>query len=216
MNNKEQYIWIFYIVFGFLCGSTMFSQIIPKYIFNKDICKISKDHNPGATNVFIECGIGCGLLCLILDIVKGFFPIFFSTHRVDINNLLFTFVLIAPVLGHAIAPFNNFQGGKCIATAFGVTLALFNKSKIVLLLATLYILFSTILKIHSHTVRSIVTFGLFGILSAIFLIRRNLYSVAFGCVLISIIVILKHIGNYINITVLQNIYHNKFSFKKSD
>ena len=180
------------IVGGFLSGGIMFCQIIPKLVTGIDIQAVSEDHNPGATNVFVNCGTGLGILCLILDLLKGFLPILLASIFLDRSNLLFGIVLAAPVLGHAIAPFHHFHGGKCIATSFGEMLALLPFQKIGLLLAALYIIFSTVIKIQPNRVRSLVVYGLFGLISAIVLTHSGEDSIALGCVLISLTAIIKH------------------------
>lgn len=192
MYKPELIMWLRFIIGGFLLGSMMFSQIIPKLFLHKDIMAISDDHNPGATNVFIHCGPIWGLICLSFDMMKGFFPVYLSFNMLDADNLWFALVLAAPVIGHAIALFNHFRGGKCIATAFGALLGLFPLTRIVLLLATIYIVFSTMLKINPNRIRSIAAFGLFGLISVIFLVYRCQYSVAIGCMLISLVVMYKH------------------------
>ncbi len=184
--------WLLYIIAFFLTGSIMFCQMIPARILHVDICAISKDHNPGASNVFTNCGTFWGTICLSLDIMKGFLPIFLSIRYLDPDNMLFAAVLAAPVLGHAVAPFNHFHGGKCIATAFGEMLALYPLNQIGILLAAFYILFSTVIRIPSHRIRSIASFGVFGILSGLILTYNHQYAIALGCVLICLIAITKH------------------------
>ncbi len=192
MNRNELFVWLLYAAIGFLSGSVLFCKIIPLYILNTDICNISKDHNPGAANVFINCGVFWGLICLSLDLLKGYIPVYLAIKHLDPTNPMFAVVMCAPVLGHAIGAFDHFHGGKCIATAFGTMLALYPVNQIGILLVFLYILFSTILKIPQHRVRSMVSFGSFGIVSAMILISRSEYTIAFGCILISFIAFIKH------------------------
>lgn len=192
MISNECLTWLTCIVSGFLLGSIMFSQLIPKLFLQVDICKIGGDHNPGAGNVFTVCGPFYGLLCLSFDVLKGFFPIFIARRLLDPQQLLFAAVLTAPVLGHAIAPFNRFRGGKCISTAFGELLALYPITHIVLLLAGTYILLSTVLKIQLTRKRSIAAFSIFGILSFIILILEHQPAIALGCFSIALIAIMKH------------------------
>ena len=155
MTIWDRLIWLALILGGFMLGSVMFGRILPRLIKGKDVTKLSDDGNPGAANVFSTCGIVLGMLCLLLDMGKGFAPVLLAQHLVDIHSMRFSAVLIAPVLGHALAPLNHFRGGKCIATAFGVTLALLPTTCIVLVLAGLYIAFSTVLKISPNRIRSI-------------------------------------------------------------
>lgn len=158
----------------------------------KDVTKLSSDGNPGSANVFINCGIPLGLLCLFLDMFKGFLPVLLAEENYDVRRLSFAILIAAPVLGHAVAPFDRSKGGKCIATAFGVLLALIPQTKIVFLLAGLYILFSTAIRISPNRVRSTVTFALFGTFAAVMLLLKRRAPLAMGCLLVSSIVIVKH------------------------
>lgn len=189
---KNISIYLGIILFGFLLGSVPFSYLLPKIVLKKDICKLSDDHNPGAANVFKLCGPLMGMLCLIFDMGKGFIPVFGTYKLSMINNILFSFVMIAPVLGHAIGLFRHLKGGKCIATAFGVLVALLPETRIGLVLAGVYILFSTVFKITPNSRRSIAAFSVFGVTSFIILICEGRFSIAFGCVCISIIAIYRH------------------------
>ena len=192
MLHSETAVWWLFLLASFLSGSLMFSQWLPRLFCRKDITQISNDANPGATNVFIHCGPVMGMICLSLDLLKGFVPVYLCYHLLNPDRLWFALVMAAPVLGHALAPLAHFRGGKCIATSFGVLLALFPMTHIVLLLAGIYIVFSTMLKIHPNSSRSIVTFGLFGTISLLLLLHSGRYSIAGGCLLISAIVIYKH------------------------
>lgn len=192
MAVREILLWLLCIVGGFTLGGVMFSDIIPKHTMNKDICALSDDHNPGATNVFIQCGIPCGVLCLFLDVLKGYLPVWFGCRYLDTDNMLFAAVLAAPVLGHAVAPLHHFHGGKCISTAFGEMLALLKVSYIGTVLAGLYIVFSTVVKIRPNRLRSIAVFGLFAIISSACFLHSRQYSLAVGCLLISSTAIAKH------------------------
>ena len=163
----------------------MFCRFMPLLLAKKDITKLSSDGNPGSANVFINCGIPLGLLCLFLDMFKGFLPVLLAEENYDVRRLSFAILIAAPVLGHAVAPFDRSKGGKCIATAFGVLLALIPQTKIVFLLAGLYILFSTAIRISPNRVRSTVTF-------AVMLLLKRRAPLAMGCLLVSSIVIVKH------------------------
>lgn len=192
MTAPSLFRYMIAIIGGFLSGGVMFSQILPKLIMGKDIQAISEDHNPGATNVFVNCGSCLGIVCLALDLLKGLIPVILSCIYLDRNNLLFGIVLAAPVLGHAIAPFHHFHGGKCIATSFGEMLGLLPYNPIGLLLAGLYIFFSAIIKIHPNRVRSLVVYSLFGLISSVILTSEGNYAIALGCTLISLTAIVKH------------------------
>lgn len=192
MESSETLNWILYISGGFFCGGIMFSRILPKFLLKKDVTKMGKDHNPGAANVFINCGIPMGMTCLLCDMLKGYLPVYLALHSVNSSDMLFSAVIAAPVLGHAIAPMNKGPGGKCISTSFGTLLALLPVTKIVLVLAVIYIFFSIGVKIDPTRVRSIITFSLFGIISVFWLYIKGKYSLSLGCGIISVTAVLKH------------------------
>lgn len=172
----------------------MFCKMIPKLFLHKDICEISNDGNPGAFNAIKHCGKKVGIVCLLLDVLKGFVPVFLASIFTETNGVLFTLVMIMPVLGHAVGLFNRFHGGKCIATSFGVMLGIFPVSWIgIVVLAALYILFSTAIKVNPNRIRSIIVFALFGAITGIVLCIIGLQSAAAGCGLTAVIAIVKHL-----------------------
>lgn len=171
----------------------MFCRLVPRLITHKDICEISDDGNPGAFNVFKHCGAKVGCLCLFLDALKGFAPVILAGFFTDTSSYLFSLVVFAPVLGHAVGTFNRFHGGKCIAVSFGVMFGLIPVTYWgIILLAALYIL-STLVKKWSNKVRSIVVFAAFFVLTAIIMNLFGYNTAAVGCALISLTAIIKHI-----------------------
>lgn len=202
---KNLLIWNTVIWGGFLLGSIPFCYFIPKWIKGIDIVSNSKDHNPGASNVFSLCGISIGIICLFLDIAKGIMTPYYIIHNHMEKNLLFSLVMIAPVLGHAVGMFLSFRGGKSIATTFGVMIALLPVSKIGILLAVIYIVLAGIIRIKPNRKCSIITFSIFGAISPVILTYYNHYSFALGCMGISIIVLYKHLKSHdVKIQNLEN------------
>ena len=186
---------LIYVLISYFLGGIMFCALLPKKLEKIDISALSDDHNPGATNVFLNCGAGLGFVCLILDILKGFIPVYIACRMGCSENLFFSLVIIAPVLGHASGVFNHFHGGKCIATIFGTMLGLLPVSSVVLFLAFLYILFSVILRIKPDKKSSIITFTIFGIVGFIVELLMGRLAISIGCAVISIIAIIKHLMN---------------------
>lgn len=183
---------------GFFLGSVMFSKILPKRLAMRDIEKEGRDGNPGAANVFMHCGVKLGLTCLMLDMLKGFIPVYLAITVFGEKSPLIALVILAPALGHAIAPLNGFKGGKCISTVFGELIALLKVTPVVLILAALYIIFSTVVKIDPNRVRSIWTFSLFIAVATPFLLYFGHSMIAVGCVLASVTAIVKHTKYFVN------------------
>ncbi|MBI4528292.1 MAG: glycerol-3-phosphate 1-O-acyltransferase PlsY [Deltaproteobacteria bacterium] len=79
--------------------------------------------NIGATNVARVAGKTQGLLALLGDAAKGFIPVYFSIqfgYTPGETGL----VALAAFLGHLYPVFLRFRGGKGVATALGVFLAI--------------------------------------------------------------------------------------------
>lgn len=87
--------------------------------------------NIGATNVGRVLGRPWGLLCLALDVLKGFAPTFtasFLLARPPIDAwTLVQWILIAAaaVIGHTFPVYLRFRGGKGVATTIGVALGIY-------------------------------------------------------------------------------------------
>ena len=181
-----------YAIVGYLAGGILFCDLLLRGLKRVDVFRAAEDGNPGTHNAFQLGGLWCGLGTLLGDLAKGFFPVWLCLRRVSGLSPLLSLTLLAPVLGHAVAPFDRFHGGKCIATAFGEMIALLPVSRIVLGLAGLYIFFSTVWKINPNRVRSIVVFGLFGLGSGVWFWMQNEPAMLIGCLCISATAILKH------------------------
>lgn len=180
---------VLFTIIGYLSGNIMFAYIFTKYFCNKDLTKSSDDCNPGVANAFKYGSIYIGIASLLFELGKGFIPVFLSRYFINESSIMFIFVLIAPVIGHAF-PIMFKKGGKAIAVSFGCLLGLYPNINPALLLAMLYIFFSLIITISPNIYRSIITFLFFAV-SSVFLLRPLPLTV--GCISISLIVIYKHV-----------------------
>lgn len=111
------------ILLQFFSGSIMYSYILAR--FSRVDLKKVRDGNPGSSNLWRVKGWKLGLLALLLDYLKGVFPlaIFISTGLVSNGYIIATSALCG-ILGHAFSPMLKFKGGKAIATTFGAWSAL--------------------------------------------------------------------------------------------
>ena len=80
--------------------------------------------NIGATNVFRTVGKKWGLLAFFCDVMKGLLPTLAARHLAADAAWLPLAVGITCVVGHMLTPFMKFRGGKGVATAFGMMVAL--------------------------------------------------------------------------------------------
>ncbi len=107
----------------YLIGSIPFSFILVKMIKNVDLRKVGSG-NVGATNAGRVLGKWGFIAAFTLDMLKGFLPMFFITHYFPNAYLFMAKAAVALILGHTYTCFLNFKGGKGVATAVGIYLAL--------------------------------------------------------------------------------------------
>lgn len=83
--------------------------------------------NYGATNVFRTLGAGPAVVVLVVDVAKGFLPVYLLPRLwpAGIDPVTHGVLLaLAAVVGHVWSAFLRFRGGKGIGTAAGAYLAL--------------------------------------------------------------------------------------------
>jgi len=110
---------LFWLGFGFFCGSLPFSVWLGRLALDTDIRRYG-DGNPGATNAWRAGGWRIGLLALCLDYLKGLIPVGLAHFGAELSGWALVAAALAPMLGHAYSPWLRFRGGKALATTFGV------------------------------------------------------------------------------------------------
>ncbi|HOP85660.1 MAG TPA: glycerol-3-phosphate 1-O-acyltransferase PlsY [Syntrophorhabdaceae bacterium] len=114
-------IYPFYAILAYLIGSIPVGIILSKFK-GKDPRQVGSG-NIGATNVMRTAGKLMGALTLIGDTAKGFLPVFFIQYG-EKNMVLIAFIGFAVFIGHLYPIYLKFRGGKGVATALGVYIAL--------------------------------------------------------------------------------------------
>lgn len=110
------------ILAAYLLGSVPFAMISSK-IFGLADPRSYGSGNPGATNVLRSGNKKAALLTLIGDALKGWVAVFVA-QRMGLSDNVIGLVALAVFLGHLYPIFLKFKGGKGVATAAGVLLAL--------------------------------------------------------------------------------------------
>jgi glycerol-3-phosphate acyltransferase PlsY len=110
---------------AFLLGGVPFGLLIAK-AKGVDLRQVGSG-NIGATNVARNLGMRWGLLTLLLDALKGLLPALAARLLLDAGaphrELVIGATMLAAVVGHMFTPYLLFRGGKGVATALGVLLA---------------------------------------------------------------------------------------------
>ena len=109
---------------GYLSGSLPFSIWVTRYVKNVDVRDAGSGHAT-TTNTIRQAGFGWGALVLILDIAKGFLPIYLALTlgRDVIPPYIIPLTAAAAVIGHCWPIFAQFRGGMGLATFGGALLA---------------------------------------------------------------------------------------------
>ena len=113
-----------FVVFAYLLGSVSFAVLMSK-VFGLADPRTYGSGNPGATNVLRSGKKAAAALTLLGDAAKGWLAVWLALHFVsqDIQKVV-ALVALAVFLGHLFPVFLKFKGGKGVATALGVLLAL--------------------------------------------------------------------------------------------
>ena len=116
------YTWPFYaaLLTGYLAGSIPFGLILTRMAGTEDIRKIGSG-SIGATNVLRTGRKSLAAATVLLDAAKGAVPVLVADmYGPDMVVL----AAAGAVLGHCFPVWLKFKGGKAVATAAGVLLAL--------------------------------------------------------------------------------------------
>jgi glycerol-3-phosphate acyltransferase PlsY len=127
------------VVLSYLVGSIPFSYLVVRMVAGVDI-RMHGSGNVGATNVVRNAGKLPGLLALVLDGAKGYaavtlagyltgqpgWPPLDPTGSSPLHSRAFwlAFAGLIAMLGHIFPVWLHFRGGKGVATAAGVFLAI--------------------------------------------------------------------------------------------
>ncbi|MSP86041.1 MAG: glycerol-3-phosphate 1-O-acyltransferase PlsY [Methylotenera sp.] len=110
------------IVAAYLLGSIAFGIIVSK-LFGLPDPRTVGSGNPGATNVLRSGKKLAAALTLLGDVVKGWLPVWLAL-QLDMLMWEVASVSLAVFIGHLYPIFYKFKGGKGVATALGVMLAI--------------------------------------------------------------------------------------------
>jgi glycerol-3-phosphate acyltransferase PlsY len=110
------------VIGGYLLGSIPFGYVLPRLVRGDDI-RGHGSGNVGASNVWRVYGRSLGIPVALLDVAKGFVPALVGLELG--GDWVGVLAGAAAMIGHARPVFLGFsKGGKMVATAGGVALAL--------------------------------------------------------------------------------------------
>lgn len=113
------------IIASYLIGSISFAVVVSHCMSLPDPHSYGSG-NPGATNVLRTGNKWAALLTLLGDALKGFVALMLARWIVQaqVDDWVLPWVAVAAFLGHLFPVFHGFKGGKGVATALGILLAI--------------------------------------------------------------------------------------------
>lgn len=113
------------ILGAYLIGSVSFAVVVSKAMRLPDPHSYGSG-NPGATNVLRTGNKLAAILTLLGDAAKGYVAVILARVLigVEIDSWVLPAVAAAAFVGHLFPVFHGFKGGKGVATALGILLAI--------------------------------------------------------------------------------------------
>lgn len=114
------------VFLSYLLGSVSFAVVVSRAMGLQDPRSFGSK-NPGATNVLRTGNKTAAALTLVGDAAKGWLAVFaasYAAQQWDLPSFSVAACAVAVFLGHVFPVFLKFKGGKGVATALGVLLAL--------------------------------------------------------------------------------------------
>ncbi len=198
--------WLVSIPLAYLLGSIPFGYLLVKFFRHQDI-RATGSGNIGATNVLRSGSKALGIATLLLDLGKAYIAVAIVQHIAPGNYDLATSAAVAAILGHVFPIWLGFRGGKGVASALGVFIALTWPSALCIL-AVFAIVF---LMSRYVSLASIIASASLPIFAFHFVSQRSPIVVA-GFLFIPLLIIAKH---HQNIRRLLSGTENRFGKRKA-
>ncbi|MDD2596431.1 MAG: glycerol-3-phosphate 1-O-acyltransferase PlsY [Candidatus Cloacimonetes bacterium] len=195
-------------LFAYLLGSIPVGWIVARLFFKTDI-RSKGSGNIGATNALRQFGTAVGLIVLLLDMSKGIIAVLLAKSIYGSGTMMVVICGLLAILGHVFPIWLKFKGGKGVATAAGVFIAL---TPISLLIALLVFIVVVVITRYVSLGSIVAALSLLAVnVISIFRQPNKDYALLILVVLIVAMIIYKHKEN---ITRLIRGNENKISFTR--
>lgn len=193
--------YVLLCILFYLIGSIPTAYIIILKSTGKDITREGSG-NVGALNSYeVTKSKWTGISVLVIDFLKGFIPAFFllKAGGYSSETLLIPFILL--IAGHNFSVWLKFKGGRGLATAAGLCVAV--EPYALLIWCLLFLLsFGIYRKVHFGNIAATILLPLAFYLTKPFLMKFdgamvNGFEIMFALVAsVSLLILLKHIGPF--------------------
>ena len=198
--------WLICIPLAYLLGSIPFGYLLVKQFREEDI-RSTGSGNIGATNVARSGAKGLAIATLLLDLGKAFLAVEIAKHVAPGNYDVAVAAAVAAILGHVFPVWLGFRGGKGVASALGVFLALSWPTALSALAIFLVIVILT-RYVSLASIFSSATLPFFGL----YFVRQRSPILIAGFFFIPVLIIVKHRQN---IRRLLSGTENRFGSRKA-
>ena len=181
--------WLISIPIAYLLGSIPFGYVLVRTFRNEDI-RASGSGNIGANKVVRSGAKGLGIATLLLDLSKGYVAVQIAKFLSPGNFDLAVVCAVVAILGHVFPVWLGFRGGKGVATALGVFIALVWPASLCIL-GVFAVVFLLTKYVSLASVLAAASFPPFGF----YFVRHPSPIVIAGFLFIPILVCVKHNAN---------------------
>lgn len=184
-------LWLFgTFIIAYTIGSIPFGMILTRLFGYGDIRNIGSG-NIGATNVFRTGNKFLGVLTLLCDAGKGVAAVYLCRYYygAEYAELAALFV----VFGHIFPVWLKFKGGKGVATAMGVFMAL----NWILAASVVFLWVAVFVITRISSISALVSIGYSSIMAYVL----DSYMTALLCLCISTLIIFSHRNNIIRLMI---------------
>ncbi len=112
-------VFVALLLFSYFLGAVPFGLLLGRAFADVDVRSLGSG-NIGATNVNRVLGRKLGAATLFCDIAKGIFVVFLAKFLMPSAEIHQAWVGFAAFVGHCFPIYLGFNGGKGVATMFGV------------------------------------------------------------------------------------------------
>ena len=194
MASASLSVQILVLLAAYLIGSVSFGVVVSKLMGLADPHTYGSG-NPGATNVLRTGNKKAALFTLLGDVGKGVLAVLLArwlAPSLGLSDMIIMLVGLAAFIGHLYPVFHGFKGGKGVATALGVLLAL--SWPVALICAAVWLIMAFGLKISSLAALAATVISP---LAAMFLVQQPSWQAAIA--VIAALVLLRHRSNIQNL-----------------
>ena len=202
-------IYIIAIIVSYFIGNISPAIILGK-IYGVDIKKEGSG-NAGTTNALRVLGKKAGIITLLIDVLKGVAVVLIAKHLFwESAPIVALLCALAVFFGHIWPAIFGFKGGKGVATAFGIIVAVHWQLGLAALVIVLLVVVIT-MRMSAGSLAGAVTVPIL----AYFLVPSGVDQLTFvvWAVILAITVIIKHKANLVRLFKGEE---PKLNFKKKE